>query len=129
MTIQLTPQSVILGASLVGALGALLGYIAKGVRWFDRQKAQDSDITNLERKHDQDMHDIKEDLRQAVQSIKTEQQLLVYGLLACLRGLQEQGCNGPVTEAINKIEKYLNKKAHYEGGESYEREIVETFKR
>ena len=28
------------------------------------------------------------------------------------KGLQEKGCNGPVTEAINKIEKYLNAKAH-----------------
>ena len=31
---------------------------------------------------------------------------------ACLKGLQEQGCNGPVTEAVNRIEEYLNKKAH-----------------
>ena len=40
------------------------------------------------------------------------QTLLTYGVLACLKGLKEQGCNGPVSEAINKIEKYLNKKAH-----------------
>jgi hypothetical protein len=26
--------------------------------------------------------------------------------------LSEQGCNGPVTEAIGKYEKYLNQKAH-----------------
>ena len=31
---------------------------------------------------------------------------------ACLKGLKEQGCNGPVTEAINKIEKHLNLQAH-----------------
>lgn len=116
MTIELTPQSVILGASLIGALGALFGHVAKGVRWFDRQKAQDSEIVNLEHKHDQDMHDIKEDLRQEIQDIKTEQKLLVYGLLACLRGLQEQGCNGPVTEAVNKIEKHLNEQAHHNKG-------------
>ena len=41
-----------------------------------------------------------------------EQQMLTYGVLACLKGLQEKGCNGPVTDAISKIEKYLNAKAH-----------------
>ncbi|MCI6451727.1 MAG: branched-chain amino acid ABC transporter permease, partial [Hungatella sp.] len=38
--------------------------------------------------------------------------LLVYGVLACLKGMKEQGCNGPVTEAINKIEKHINQQAH-----------------
>jgi hypothetical protein len=44
--------------------------------------------------------------------IKEENTLLVFGILACLKGLREQGCNGPVTETIDKIEKYLNQKAH-----------------
>ena len=34
------------------------------------------------------------------------------GVLACLKGLKEQGCNGPVTAAINKIETHLNQRAH-----------------
>lgn len=38
--------------------------------------------------------------------------LLTYAVLACLKGLKEQGCNGPVTEAIGKIEKHINQKAH-----------------
>ena len=38
--------------------------------------------------------------------------LLTYAVLACLKGLKEQGCNGPVTEAIGKIEKHTNQKAH-----------------
>ena len=44
--------------------------------------------------------------------MKAEQTLLTYGVLACLKGLKEQGCNGPVTEAIGKIEKHINVKAH-----------------
>ena len=44
--------------------------------------------------------------------LKAEQSLLTYGVLACLKGLKEQGCNGPVTEAIGKIEKHLNQQAH-----------------
>ena len=46
------------------------------------------------------------------QSIKDELCLLTYGTLACLKGLKEQGCNGPVTEAIGKIEKHINQSAH-----------------
>lgn len=42
--------------------------------------------------------------------------LLTYGILACLKGLKEQGCNGPVTEAIDKIEKHVNKQAHDQEG-------------
>ena len=45
-------------------------------------------------------------------AIQEELTLLTYGVLACLKGLKEQGCNGPVTEAVNKIEKHLNTKAH-----------------
>jgi len=32
--------------------------------------------------------------------------------LACLKGLHEQGCNGPVTHAIEEIEEHINKQAH-----------------
>ena len=46
------------------------------------------------------------------ENIQEEQALIVYGLLACLKGLNEQGCNGPVTEAVTKIEKHINQKAH-----------------
>ena len=38
--------------------------------------------------------------------------LICYGILACLKGLKEQGCNGPVTAALDKIEKHLNQAAH-----------------
>ena len=55
---------------------------------------------------------IKDELAKDMCSINEEQALLTYGILACLKGLQEKGCNGPVTEAINKIETYLNEKAH-----------------
>ena len=46
-------------------------------------------------------------------AIQEEQTLVIYGLLACLKGLNEQGCDGAVTEAIGKIEKHINQKAHH----------------
>lgn len=45
-------------------------------------------------------------------AIRKENTLLTYGVLACLKGLEEQGCDGPVHEAIDRIEKDLNLRAH-----------------
>lgn len=47
-----------------------------------------------------------------INQMKAEQTLICYGVLCCLKGLKEQGCNGPVTKALDKMEKYLNKAAH-----------------
>lgn len=62
--------------------------------------------------HTADMKQLRAEEKAALAAIQVEQTLLTYGVLACLKGLKEQGCNGPVTEAINKIERYLNQKAH-----------------
>lgn len=101
MHIVVTWQTVITAFAVLTAVAGIIAFLAKGVRWVDKQKQQDTDIKALKETHDSDMS-----------SMKQEQTLIVYGLLACLKGLKEQGCNGPVTEAINKIEKHLNQKAH-----------------
>ena len=101
MQITLTWQTIITASAFLGAVVAIVTYFSKVVRWVDKQNKQDKDIQNLKKLHDED-----------VTSIKEEETLLMYGILACLKGLSEQGCNGPVTEAIDKIEKYLNQKAH-----------------
>ena len=86
----ITTQNLITLAAMAGAAAALIGYSSRLFTWFQRQKQQDQDIAGL----------------------KSEQCLLIYGVLACLKGLKEQGCNGPVSEAIQKIEKHLNQQAH-----------------
>ena len=101
MQITVTWQSLITAAAIVGAVVALVSYFSKVVRWVDKQSKQDDDIKALRKHHEEDMASIKE-----------EQTLVVYGVLACLKGLSEQGCNGPVTEAIGRLDEYLNKKAH-----------------
>lgn len=101
MQITLTWQSIITAGAVIGAIVALVTYFSKVVRWVDKQGKQDKDIQEIRKHHEDDM-----------KSIKEEQSLLVYGVLACLKGLREQGCNGPVTEAIGKFEKHLNEKAH-----------------
>lgn len=86
----ITWQSIITAGAVVAAVVAIISYYNKALHWVDKQNRQDGDI----------------------KAIKDEQTLLTYGVLACLKGLKEQGCNGPVTEAINKIDKHLNQKAH-----------------
>lgn len=90
MTVTLTWQSVITAAAIVGAIVALANYLKKVFGFVDRQQQQDKDIA----------------------AIKEELKVLTYGTLACLKGLHEQGCNGPVTDAIKELEKHLNKEAH-----------------
>lgn len=101
MQITLTWQGIITAASVLGAILAIVAFFVKIVRWVDKQSQQDEEIQRLKQHHEDD-----------IKSLKEEQTLLVYGVLACLKGLQERGCNGPVTEAINRYEKYLNQKAH-----------------
>lgn len=101
MQITVTWQTLITASAVMAAIVAIATMFARGVRWVDRQKKQDGDIKALRATHVSDMD-----------GIKHEQTLIVYGLLACLKGLSEQGCNGPVTEAIQALEKHLNQKAH-----------------
>lgn len=86
-------KTIITAASLLVAITTLGGAMISAYKWYARQNKQDQDICKL----------------------KEEQCLLTYGVLACLKGLQEKGCNGPVTEAIGKIEKHINKAAHEQG--------------
>lgn len=101
MTVHITVQGIITAAAFIAALIALAGYVFKARDWVKKQDGQDEKIAALAAHHEEDMRDSR-----------AERQLLIYGILACLKGLKEQGCNGPVTEAINTIEKHLNKKAH-----------------
>ena len=83
-------QTLITAAAVLTAVITIFGRYNKLYDWIKKQDEQDKEIKEM----------------------KEEQAILTYGILACLKGLKEQGCNGPVTEAINKIEKHLNEKAH-----------------
>lgn len=83
-------NTIITLAAVITALITIFGAVFAVYKWYLKQEKQDRDI----------------------KSVKDEQTILTYGVLACLKGLREQGCNGPVKEAIDKIEKHINKKAH-----------------
>lgn len=83
-------EIIITVASVITALGVILGLFITIHKWVLKQNKQDDDIS----------------------SIKEEQSILTKGVLACLKGLKEQGCDGPVTTAITEIEDHMNKQAH-----------------
>lgn len=94
---------------VISSIMVILGFI-KLIYDFVKKSTLDKIKENSE--------DIKE-LKNEVEVIKTEikdgkeeRLILVNGVLACLKGLKEQGCNGPVTEGIKQIEDYLMKKSH-----------------
>ena len=106
-------------------LTALVGFVTLGwklFKWINHQKEQDQEITDIKVQHTKDIADLKTQHAKDIADVKAmhhkdtegiqeEQTLVVYGLLACLKGLAEQGCDGPVSEAIDRIEKHINKKA------------------
>ena len=97
----ITTDTIITAATLIGALGVIGGTMVAIYKFYQKPAKLEKKLENLQKTRDEDIRKINE-----------EQCLATYGLLACLKGLKEQGCNGPVTEAINKIEKHLNKQAH-----------------
>ena len=79
-------------AAVMTALGTVAGAVAAVYRFYLRQKKQDEELS----------------------AIRAELQILCFGIRACLSGLKEQGCNGPLTQALTALDKHLNKQAHGE---------------
>lgn len=90
--VTISAQTIITAAAVLTALGVIGGVGLWCFKFVERDKRQSRELT----------------------AILEEQTIICFGVLACLKGLKEQGCNGPVTEALTKLEKHLNKAAHGE---------------
>ena len=88
--ITITAQTVITLAAVLAAVIALFRYYNKVYDLVKHQKGQDQDI----------------------KAIKREQTLVIYSMRACLDGLEQLGANHKVTEAKDKLDKYINQQAH-----------------
>ena len=83
-------DTIIKIASLFMALSALIGAIIAVYKTVDNNKRQN----------------------EAIISTHEEMTIVCYAIQGCLQGLIEQGCDGPCKEALNMLQKHLNKKAH-----------------
>lgn len=87
---------IIKAASLLGAIGALIAAIVSVYKVVEINRRQSEFINEIQK----------------------EQQIICYGLRGALQGLVEQGCNGPCRDALDRLDKHLNKNAHpHIGGE------------
>ena len=110
MTIELS--TVIAISSVLGAFATIYYTFGKIHTWVDHQNGQDARCEAIRTEQNEKIEEIQEEVKEEIKKIQEEQCILVYSILACLKGLQQQGCNGEVTNAINEIEKHINKKAH-----------------
>lgn len=85
-------ETINAAAKLIGSLGIIGGVLIAVYKYIERDKQQSK----------------------LIKDIQAEQTLLCYGIKACLQGLAEQGCDGPVHDALDKLDKHLNQKAHGE---------------
>lgn len=92
LEVTISTDGIIKLAAFLAAVGGIGGLVVWCIKFVNWQKKQDQELA----------------------AIRHEQTLICYGVLACLKGLKEQGCNGPVTAALDKMEKYLNQAAHEE---------------
>lgn len=97
-------------AKVLSIVSVIIGLITIAVTAIKRRAKEQEKLEALENQMTED----REHTIAVRRSCHEEQTLIIYGLLACLKGLKEKGCNGPVTEAINKIERHINIKAHEE---------------
>lgn len=93
----------------IGVLTVIVGFFVAIFKWYktsftNKFESIEKRLEKLEETTEKQEFEIKES--------KEERLILLKGQLACLKGLKEQGCNGPVTKAINDIESYLINKSH-----------------
>ena len=102
ITIGQVVASIGIVGTIAGFFTAVYKFIKKVV--LDKIAKNTADIDMLKKKIEVVENEIKEG--------KEERLILLKGELACLKGLQEQGCNGSVTQGIKDIEEYLINKSH-----------------
>lgn len=87
---NITAGTIINAAAVLGALSVLVGAIIAGYKILESNKRQSTEIN----------------------AIKAELTVICYALQGALRGLIEQGCDGPCKDALNDLQKHINKTAH-----------------
>lgn len=102
---EISVDTIITLSKLIGALGVIIGVIFAFVKWLGKQEKQSEDIEKLKEHHNDDLKNVQEELC-----------VVNYAVLASLDALIQNGYNGKVTEAHDKLQKHINKKAHGQEG-------------
>ena len=104
-----------IGGAIVGiALFIIAGYKLYD-KLVDKLAALETRVDNLEKKHDNDVNKIRQELQSEVKRLNKENLVIIKALKGCLDGLQQLNCNGEVSEAKDMIIEHLNNMAHSRG--------------
>lgn len=108
----ITGQHIAIAVASMSLFGGILAIILKIHKFVLHQEKQDREIEKLKRHHEEDMKKLENSEVEEFGEISEALQLLTKSVLACLKGLKEQGVDGPVIEAIDEIQAYLGAKAY-----------------
>ena len=91
-------STIIAIASLITAVTVIITAFTKIHKWFLKQEKQDVEIKKIK--------------AEDIPHLKEEQRIICTGVLACLDGLEQLGCNHSVPLAKAQLEEHINKVAH-----------------
>lgn len=97
----ITTNTIINLSGLIIAFGVIFGLIFSIYRWVLKVNNYKIELNNQKKVQEAE-----------IRSIKKEQTVMCYGMLACLDGLKQLGANGNVTKAHETLEKHINQSAH-----------------
>ena len=90
MNVYIDADIIIKAASLLAATGALAGAVIAVYKQIESNQKQS----------------------EVIKEMQEEQTIICYGLRGALQGLIEKGCDGPCKDALQMLDKHLNKNAH-----------------
>lgn len=108
----ITLNTIIMIGGALSVLGTLIGVILKVHKWYLKVEAVEKRCDEQEKQHKEDIAELKKHHAEDIIRVNTENTMICYALSACLNGLQQLGANGDVTEAKEKLDKFLNQQAH-----------------
>ena len=94
-------QTFIVIASAICSLASLVGFLWAIFKFVDRQKEQDKELEK-----------VKKTIETEITSLRSELQVITYGILSALDELKQMGANGNVTNAHDHVQKHMNGAAH-----------------
>lgn len=91
--------------SLILGFCSLCGILFTAYRWFLLKDIGD-------KKQDEKFDKLEKTINEKIDMINSENEVVVFGLLSCLDGLEQIGANGNVTKAHAALSKHINNRAH-----------------
>lgn len=104
---------------VVASLGGGIAVLIKVLNYYSSQKefrkkceSYDGRIQDAHKYATEALEEMQTETEAKLQEIRAEQEMITVCMRAVLDGLHQLNCNGKVTEASDKLDEYLNSKAH-----------------